>query len=189
MRRVALFGGSFNPPHVGHVLVATWLLSTERVDEVWLLPAGTHAFAKPLAPFADRVAMARAAIAILGPRARVDEVEGDRDGPSYTIDTVEILRARHPDTRFVLVVGTDILAERPKWKEFDRLLTLVELLPVRRAGIAGSEVVDPDHPTPLFPEISSTDVRARLAAGKPVDGLVPKAVLDVIRARDLYRGA
>jgi len=187
VRRVALFGGSFNPPHVGHVMVATWLLSADRAEEVWLLPTGTHAFGKSLAPFADRAEMARAAVAFLGARARVDEVENEREGPSYMIDTVEILRARHADTRFTLVVGTDILGERSKWKDFDRLLTLVDLLPVRRAGIAGSDVVDEDAPTPLFPEVSSTDVRARLSAGKSVDGLVPKAVLDVVRARRLYR--
>lgn len=187
MRRVALFGGSFNPPHVGHVMVATWLLSTGKADEVWLVPAGTHAFGKSLAPFADRVAMARAAVAPLGDRVRVEEVEGERDGTSYTIDTVEILRARHPDVRFSLVVGTDILVERPKWKEFDRLLTLVDLLIVRRAGVAGSEKDDPKNPSPLFPEVSSTDIRARLAEGKSVEGLVPRAVLDEIGARRLYR--
>lgn len=188
MRRVALFGGSFNPPHVGHVMVATWLLSADRADEVWLLPTGTHAFGKSLAPFADRADMARAAVALLGKSARVDEIEGEREGPSYMIDTVELLLSRHPDLAFTLVVGTDILAERTKWKAFDRLVTLVELLPVRRAGIAGSEIVDPKAPAPLFPEVSSSDVRARLAEGKPVDGLVPKAVLDIVKARQLYRG-
>lgn len=185
--RVALFGGSFNPPHVGHVMVVTWLLSAGKVDEVWLLPTGTHPFGKALAPFADRVAMARAAITLFGDRVRVDEVEGERDGASYTIDTVEILRARRPGVRFSLVVGTDILSERPKWKDFDRLLTLVDLIPVRRAGVAGSEVWDPANPSPLFPDVSSTDIRARVSRGESVEGLVPRAVLDLIEARGLYR--
>ena len=187
MRRVALFGGSFNPPHVGHVMVVSWLLASGRADEVWLIPVGTHAFGKSLAPFADRVAMAKAAIAIFGARARVEEIEGERDGTSYTIDTVEALRARHPDARFSLVVGTDILVERPKWKEFDRLLTLVELVVVRRAGIAGAEKDDPTNPTPLFPDVSSTEVRARLARGERVDGLLPQGVVEIVGARRLYR--
>jgi nicotinate-nucleotide adenylyltransferase len=91
--------------------------------------------------------------------------------------------------RFSLVVGTDILVERPKWKEFDRLLTLVDLITVRRAGVAGSEVEDLENSSPVFPEVSSTDIRTRLAEGKSVDGLVPRAVLDVIDARRLYRTA
>lgn len=189
MRRVALFGGSFNPPHVGHVMVVAWMLATDRADEVWLLPAGAHPFGKPLASFADRVAMARAAIELFGARARVDEVEGEREGPTYTIQTVEILRARHPDTRFSLVVGTDVYAERDRWKSFDRLVALVDLVTVRRAGAPGARppTDDADDPSPLFPDVSSTEVRARIAAGGRVDAIVPKAVLDRIEARGLYR--
>lgn len=185
--RVALFGGSFNPPHVGHVMVVSWLLSAGKADRVWLLPTGTHAFGKVLAPFADRVAMAGAAITLFGDRARVEPIEGEREGTTYTIDTVELLRARHPDVRFSLVVGTDVMHDRPKWKEFDRLVTLVDLLPVRRAGVAGSEVDDPANPSPLFPEVSSTDVRTRIAQRKPVAGLVPAAVLAIVDERGLYR--
>lgn len=188
VRRVALFGGSFNPPHVGHLLVVSWLLATDRADEVWLVPVGSHAFGKKgMAGFTDRVAMTKAAAAELGPRVRVEEIEGDREGITYTIDTVEALRARHPDTRFSLVVGTDILHEKHRWKEFDRLVTLADLLVVRRDGIPGAESVDASDPTPLFPEVSSTDVRARLGRGERVDGLVPAAVLEVVRARRLYR--
>ena len=189
MRRVALFGGSFNPPHAGHVLVVAWLLSSKAADEVWMLPTGVHPFGKGLAPFDERAAMVRAAVAPFGPAVRVEEIEKELPSPSFTIDTVVALRSRHPDTLFRLVVGTDILLESPKWKEFDRLKTLVELLPVRRAGVPGSEPdPDPAHPTPLFPEISSSDVRARIARGDSVEGLVPAAVLDRIRAAALYRG-
>ena len=185
--RVALFGGSFNPPHVGHVMVVAWILATERAEQVWLLPTGQHPFGKPLAPFADRVAMARAAATLFGDRVRVEEVEGEREGPTYTVDTAEILRARHPDARFSLVAGTDVLAERDRWKEFDRLLTMVDVLPVRRAGVPGADAEDAVDPTPLFPEVSSSEIRARLATGRPVAGLVPRAVLDLIEARGLYR--
>ena len=184
--RVALFGGSFNPPHVGHVMVVSWLLSAGKADQVWLVPTGTHPFGKDLAPFADRVAMAAAAITIFGDRARVEPIEGEREGTTYTIDTVELLRAKHPDVRFSLVVGTDVMHDRPKWKEFDRLVTLVELLPVRRAGVAGSEVEDPANPSPLFPEVSSTDIRSRISEGKPIAGLVPDRVAERIRERNLY---
>lgn len=186
--RVALFGGSFNPPHEGHVLVVAWLLSTGQADEVWMVPTGVHPFGKVLAPFADRVAMVEAALAPFRTGVRVEEIEATLPAPTFTIDTVEALRARHPGTAFRLVVGTDVLLESAKWKEFDRLKKLVELLPVRRAGVRGSEPdPDPAHPTPLFPAISSSEVRERIARGDAVDGLVPAAVLDRIRASALYR--
>src|SRR5688500_14818958 len=118
--RVALFGGSFNPPHVGHLMVVTWILATERADEVWILPTAHHPFGKSLAPFEDRVDLCRAAF----PEARVEEIEASLPAPSYTIQTVEALKKQHPSTRFSLVVGTDVANERTKWKEFDRLVTL-----------------------------------------------------------------
>ena len=184
MRRIALFGGSFNPPHVGHVLVVAWVLATDQADEVWLIPTAHHPFGKDLAPFADRAAMAQAAVAPLGSRVKVDLVEGEREGPSYTIDTVELLRKRHPDCRFSLVVGTDILHDGPKWKEWDRLRTLVDLLVVRRGGVPGSEV---DDGTPLFPVLSASAVRARIAKGEPIDRLVPSGVRAILQSRRLYR--
>src|SRR5438105_12699052 len=158
-------------------MVATWILATGRADELWLIPTAHHPFGKELAPFSDRVEMTRAMAQLLGAKAKVLDLEGAREGASYTIDTIEELRRKNPGTRFALVVGTDVIAESPKWKEWDRLKTLVELLPVRRAGVKGS-VPDPDpsNPTPLFPEVSSSEVRARIHRGEPVDGLVPAAV-------------
>jgi len=169
-------------------MVAAWILESGRADEVWLVPAAHHAFGKALAPFDARVEMLRAAFAPLGARVRVSEIENEREGVSYTIDTVETLRARHPEHTWLLVVGTDILGERTKWKEWDRLQTLVTLLPVRRAGVNGSEPdPDPAHPTPLFPDISSTQIRERIARGEDVSGLVPAGALSVVAARKLYR--
>ncbi len=181
MKRVALFGGSFNPPHVGHLLVVTWILATRRADEVWVMPTAHHPFGKPLASFQDRVDLCRAAF----PQARVEEIEATLPPPSYTIHTVEALRAKHPDVAFSLVVGTDVLGDQKKWKDFDRLTTLVTLLPVRRAGVAGSEKEDG---TPIFPEVSSSGIRAKLARGEDVSGLVPAAALALIRERRLYLG-
>jgi nicotinate-nucleotide adenylyltransferase len=188
MSRIALFGGSFNPPHEGHLMVVAWLLSTARADEVWAIPTANHPFGKSLAPFDARVRMTKAAFSHYGDRVRVLDLEGMREGPSFTIDTVEALRAQHPEHRYSLIVGTDVLAESPKWKSFDRLKTLVDLITVRRAGVAGSEPdPDPAHPTPLFPDVSSTAIRERLSHGESVDGLVPAAVRDTIDTLGLYR--
>lgn len=164
-------------------MVAEWVLSTARADEVWMMPTAHHAFSKSLAPFEARVAMLKASIASLK-GASVCEIENEREGVSYTIDTVDLLRARFPDARFLLVVGTDILADAPKWKQWDRLKTLVELVPVRRDGVQGSEV---DDGTPLFPNLSSSSIRERISRGQDVDALVPAGALALIRTRGLYR--
>jgi nicotinate-nucleotide adenylyltransferase len=168
-------------------MVVTWLLATGKADAVWLLPTGVHAFGKSLAPFADRVKMVRAALGSLGlgRRVRVETIEGRSRAPSYTIDTVRALRKKHPRTRFSLVVGTDILPDLPKWREYGALRKLVAFIAVRRSGIDGCEREDPANPSPLFPEVSSTDVRRRIAAGEDVTHLVPASVVKI--ARRLYR--
>src|SRR5512146_215517 len=99
--RVALFGGSFNPPHVGHQLLALYVLETEPVDELWLVPCWRHPFEKELAPFEHRLRMTEAAAAALGPRARVSDVEARLGGDkSRTLLTVRALQASHPDVEF-----------------------------------------------------------------------------------------
>ena len=169
-------------------MVVVWLLATKRADEVWIVPAGNHPFGKELAPFAARLEMARALAKLAGRGAKALDVEGRRDGKSYTVDTLEALTRAHPKAKLSLVVGTDILGDVPKWKSFDRVKELAPLTVVRRGGVADAERdPDPDHPTPLFPDDSSTLVRERLARGEDVSGLVPAAVLAIIRRRGLYR--
>src|ERR1041384_419210 len=94
--RIALFGGSFNPPHVGHQLAALYVLETAAVDELWFVPAFRHPFDKPLADFEDRMTMCQRAAAALGPRVRVSDIERALGGPSRTLRTVQTLVQRHP---------------------------------------------------------------------------------------------
>lgn len=176
---VSLFGGSFNPPHVVHGMVCLYLLHT-GADEVWLIPTWRHAFAKELAPFEDRMAMARQLVAPLGARARVLDIEAHRDGPSYTVDTVRQLRAAHPDLDFEWVVGSDILDEIHRWKEADLLRTLVRFRVVFRGGHR------PGMEGPVFPEVSSTEIREALRRGEGHRGLLPWAVWEHIHTRGLY---
>src|SRR5580700_9701846 len=116
--KVAVFGGSFNPPHVGHVLACALVLSTEDVDRVLVVPAYKHAFAKALAPFDDRVTMCELALGWM-PRVEVSRVEQELGGDSLTIRTLEHLAHAHPDWRLRLVIGADILAETSRWARFD----------------------------------------------------------------------
>lgn len=179
--RVAVFGGSFHPPHVGHAMVASWLLWTEQVEAVWLLPVGDHPFGKALAPFAHRVRWCAALAGVLGPGVRVEAIEGERAGPTYTIDTLDALAARHPEHRFQLVVGADVLPATSSWRSWDRIVAAYAPIVVGRAGYP------PAPGAPVFPDVSSTQIRARLEAGEPVNGLVPAAVIRALRETGPWR--
>jgi nicotinate-nucleotide adenylyltransferase len=181
--RVALYGGSFNPPHLGHALVTTWLACQSDLDQVWVSPTRGHAFGKELAPFAVRVAMLEQALGHLAPRMRIETVEVDLPTPSYTIDTVDALYRRDPGLRIVLVIGTDVWAERARWHRFDDLLKKVEVLVLGRGTGPDPEGVTPPIRTP---DLSSTEVRRRLAAGDEVRHLVAAGVLALIRQHGLY---
>lgn len=171
--RVAVYGGSFNPPHVGHAMVAGWLRWTGVVDEVWLLPAFHHAFDKALAPFDRRVRWCEALATAVGPWVRVEPIEADLPTPSYTIDTLDALARRHPGASLRLVVGSDVLPALPQWKRWDRIEASYAPIIVERAGhpmVAGAL-------RPVFPAVSSTDVREALRAGVAVDALLPAAIV------------
>lgn len=180
--RIALLGGSFNPPHVGHLMNAYYVLATREVDRVWLMPVFQHPFAKVLAPFDDRVRMCERAAARFAGGLEVTRIEELAPAGSKTVDVLELLMARYPEHRFSLVIGSDILPERSKWKDFDRIERMVEVIVVPRAGYPS-----PLAQGPALPEVSSTEVRERLARGEDVSAHVPREVLSYIRDRGLYR--
>ncbi|HTN51843.1 MAG TPA: nicotinate (nicotinamide) nucleotide adenylyltransferase [Anaeromyxobacter sp.] len=180
---VALLGGSFNPPHVAHAMAAWWTLATQGVREVWLLPAYRHPFGKELAPFEDRVRMCELAVAaIRGAHVCTAEAELAADPlVGKTARTLEHLAGKHPDLRFALVIGADILGEVDKWWRWERVRELARIIVVGREGhppVAGA---------PSLPAISSTEIRARLARGEDVAGLVPEKVRAYLAERKLYR--
>jgi nicotinate-nucleotide adenylyltransferase len=179
--RVAVFGGSFNPPHVAHVLACALVLSVEDVDRLLVVPAYRHPFAKPLAPFEDRATMCELAMAWM-PRVEVSRVEEELGGESRTLRTLESLSGAHPDWSLRLVIGADILAEAPRWFGFDAIEKLAPPIVLGRPGFPASGAAA------LLPEVSSTQVRSAIARGAwdEVEKLVPRAVLAHARARGLY---
>ena len=188
---VALFGGSFNPPHVAHQLVALTVLETENVDAIWFVPAFQHPFDKPLESFADRFRMCELAVAALGPRARVSDIEARLGGPSRTLRTVRTLMEEHPDLSFSLVIGSDLVSETDSWYGADELRRMLPFIVVKRSVVrpgvarqAGGPGTDPLCLT--MPALSSTEIRAALRDGRSVAGVVPKSVLDYITPRGLY---
>jgi len=176
---VALFGGSFNPPHLGHQLAALYALETSDVDQLWFVPCFRHPFEKQLESFDDRLHMCRAAAEPLGPRAKVKDIERELGGTSRTLTTVRALKAQYPEVRFSLVIGSDLLDEIDSWYGAQTLRQLISFLVVGRQGTATESAF-------AIPNISSTDVRERLLSGDGVEAIVPRGVLAFIRDRGLY---
>lgn len=184
MTRRGLFGGTFDPIHVGHLAVASSAAYALHLDEVWFVVAhrpwqkvGT----RTISDSRLRLAMVEAATS---DRADLiaSSVEIDRGGSSYTIDTVEHVQATHPDDELVLVVGSDVVPDLNTWHRHDELRTMVTLGIVDRPGAIGAEPPPGWRveriAAPLV-DLSSSLLRARMAAGEPVDYLVPRDALDI----------
>jgi nicotinate-nucleotide adenylyltransferase len=189
LRRIGIFGGSFNPPHVAHALVGLYVLETAPIDELWFVPTYRHPFAKDMVSYDDRVAMCELVAAPLGPRARVSRAEEDaartHQRESRTWFLLEHLAQTHPDAQFHLVIGADILHETAQWHRWDEIVTRAPPIVVGRGGV---EPPPGAHVSELaMPQVSSTEVRRRLAAGEDAAGLVSGAVLGYIARRGLYR--
>jgi nicotinate-nucleotide adenylyltransferase len=185
--RVALFGGSFNPPHVGHVLAAAYVLSTQPIDHVVVVPVFEHALGKQLAPFAQRAEMAELAFGWLK-SVEVSPIEAELGAPSRTLRTIEALERLHPDWQLRLVVGSDILAELSQWHAYDEIARRAPPLVITRAGAPVATALPA-----MLPEVSSTLIRRLLAARRPdtldpvLEASLPRAVREYIDAHDLYR--
>jgi nicotinate-nucleotide adenylyltransferase len=200
--RIGVFGGTFDPVHLGHLVVAEQSREQARLDEVWLVPAARPPLKleRPVTPFAQRVEML--ALAIAGqPAFRIDLLEKDRPGPSYTADTLEELHQRQPAADFFFVVGSDVLPTLPQWYEPVRIVQRATLLIVARphwpvmpaeqlrANLRLPAEVPLRQQTIEVPliDLSSTDLRRRIAEGRSIRYLVPRAVECYIHEKRLYR--
>jgi nicotinate-nucleotide adenylyltransferase len=179
---VGVFGGSFNPPHVGHVLACALVLSTEEVDRVVVVPTYRHPFAKDLAPYEDRLRMCELAMGLLL-GVEVSRVEEDLGGESKTLRTLEHLAAAHSDWRLRLVIGSDLLPEAPRWFRFEAIEKLAPPLVLSRAGAEA-----PGTMPGRLPDVSSTQVRDAISRGawSELQHLVPRKVLAYVRTKRLY---
>lgn len=189
--RVGVFGGSFDPPHLGHAIVAQYARERLALDRVRFVPARRppHKRDRLLAPGEVRAEMVCAMIAG-DPAFEVDELELEREGPSYTIDTVRALAERDPDDGLVLLVGADQFAEFHTWREPADIARLAEIAVLARAGGAFEEpAVEVPHARVQVPriDISSSEIRARVAAGRTVRYLVVEPVLEIMEREGLYR--
>lgn len=180
---IAVFGGSFNPPHVAHALACVLARKTGGVDRVLVVPTYRHAFAKTLAPYGDRITMCELAMGDL-PGVSISRAEEDLGGESRTLRLLEHLAALHPGVPLRLLVGADILLETTKWHRWDDVIALAPPLVLGRVG-----VTHPEAPSPVLPEISSTRIRELLGTAadeKALGELVPRDVLAYARKHALY---
>jgi len=184
-----LFGGSFDPIHCGHLMVVRSAAEQLALDVVHFVPAAVQPFkaGRDLAPAVHRLAMLRLALAG-EPEFQVDDREVRRSGISYTIDTLEELRTEFPEDRLSLLVGTDAAREFSAWREALRIPRLAQVTILTRPG---SEITPGSLPFAVVEvpavDISASEVRRRVRAGEPIDGLVPEGVATYIATHGLYR--
>ena len=197
MRRIGLFGGTFDPPHLGHLVLAEWARTRLRLDRVVFVPAGTppHKRGRRLTDAALRLVLTQ--LAVRGnPAFTVSGFEARRAGPSFTVDTLRHFHARQPGARFYLLMGADSLADFPDWHEPAEIARLAKLVVAARTGAAEAfghallpasargRVVLLDNP---LVAISSSALRARARAGRSLRYLVPDAVAAYVARHRLYR--
>ncbi len=191
-RRIAFFGGTFDPFHCGHLEMARAAVSALRLHQLNFVPALQSPLKSqaPLAPAADRLAMLRLGIGREGPFG-IWEAELSRPAPSYTLHSVQHIERVYPNCHLFWIIGADQLADLPRWHGIAELVRRIGFIVLRRPG---HELAWPGLPglivylvdNPLNP-ISATEVRERVRAGLPLDGWVPPAVAAYIAAHGLYR--
>lgn len=193
--RLGVLGGTFDPPHVGHLLAASDALESLALDRVLFVPAAAQPF-KTGHTVASAEQRYRMLELMLGgdPRFAADPIEIERGGLSYTVDTLEALRQREPEAHLVLLVGADLAGQLASWHEAGRMATLAEIVVLVRVG--GPDWEEPGSAEPGVPlhrivtrrvDLSSTEIRSRVRAGKSIHGFVTESVAAFIAAAGLYR--
>jgi nicotinate-nucleotide adenylyltransferase len=189
--RIGVLGGTFDPPHVGHLIVASDVCAALALDRLLFIPAAAppHKRGRVRASPALRLEMVRAATAD-DPRFEVDDLELRREGESYSADTLRQLREREPDAEIFFVIGVDQLREFGSWREPDVVARLATLVVVSRAGEEGGiggEVAFPVRPVQVTRiDLSATEIRRRVRDGEPIRYLVPDSVREIIEREGLY---
>ncbi|TFJ94052.1 nicotinate-nucleotide adenylyltransferase [Lentibacillus salicampi] len=186
MRHIGILGGTFDPPHIGHLIIAEGVRGALDLDEVWFMPSyePPHKH-KAFVDSSDRVEMVERAIAG-NSYFSIHTIEVNRLGKSYTFDTMKLLHDENPDAHFYFIIGADMVEYLPHWKDIDELVKLVTFVGVNRKGYE----LQTDYPVmevevPLI-ELSSTEIRQRTSDHQPVKYMVPSGVETYIKENHLY---
>lgn len=187
MRKIGILGGTFDPPHHGHLLIANEALHGLNIDEIWFLPnqEPPHKKKSGLIQNEDRVKMLE--LAIQGePNFRIETIELDRPSPSYTYDTMKQLTELHPDVHFYFIIGADMVEYLPKWYKIDELLEMVSFIGVNRPAYSAVSTYPLIHlDVPQF-EVSSSLIRERIKEGKTLRYLLPDSIIEYLKEKNLY---
>ncbi|WP_053219101.1 nicotinate-nucleotide adenylyltransferase [Virgibacillus senegalensis] len=186
MKKIGLLGGTFDPPHLGHLLIAEEVYQALQLDQVWFVPSNLpphkqHSGTKAV----DRLEMVEAAIED-NPHFRVEPIELEREGKSYTVDTVQLLQEREPDTFFYFIIGADMVEYLPKWHRIDELAQMVHFVGVKRTDYQLETPYPVEEVEIPGIDVSSTMIRERLAEKQPAKYLVPDKVMNKIKEHSLY---
>lgn len=189
-RRVGVFGGTFDPPHIGHLITAIDVAEVLELDLVLMVVANEpwqKVGSRPISPAAVRLEMVRAAVAGVD-RVEASDLEIRRGGNSYTVDTLTRLRDESPDVELYLILGSDAAALLHTWERADSIPDLCRIVVVERPGGTTDlpDGLEVDHVDVPLLEVSSTDLRSRAATGRSMRFLVPDAVISIISDRRLY---
>jgi nicotinate-nucleotide adenylyltransferase len=187
MKKVGILGGTFDPPHYGHLLIANEVLSVLQLDEIWFMPnqEPPHKKKSDLVKNEDRLQMVN--LAIEGNSAfKVETIELRREGPSYTVDTMKMLHERSSAQQFYFIIGADMIEYLPKWRDIDVLVNLVQFVGVKRSTYNHQT----DYPVlyvdvPAI-DVSSSMIRSRVHEGKTIRYLLPDSVIQYIEEKQLY---
>ena len=185
-----MFGGTFDPPHIGHLVIAADVRHELGLDRVLMIPAGEpwqKVDGGDVSPPSARLAMIEAAVGDVE-GLEVSRIEVDRSGPTYTVDTLQELASAHPGAELFLILGADAAAGLDTWHEWQRLPELCRLVVVDRPGESGPvpAAFDPLRVSAPRLDISSTEIRRRVAEGRPVRFLVTDGVVSVMDRLGLY---
>lgn len=191
MRKVGLLGGTFNPPHIGHLIIANEVKQVLSLDEVRLMPTAIppHKHNPSDATPAQRLRMVQ--LAVEGADHLVESsFEINHGGVSYTYDTMKALKKAEPETDFYFIIGGDMIDMLPQWFQIEALSELVKFVGVQRPGSTGRQSVIPvEHIKVPTIDLSSTMIRQRVEAGQSIQFLVPDSVISFIRQEGLYGSA
>ena len=189
--KIGLFFGSFNPVHIGHMIIANFMAQNTDLREVWMVvsPHNPHKQKSSLAPDYDRLHLVNLAIDD-NPFLRASNIEFNLPKPSYTVDTLAYLKEKHPDKEFVLIMGGDNLVSLPKWKNYEVLLKEHAIYIYRRPGYEATELGE--HPNVHFFDapllsISASFIRQLIKEEKSIRYLVPDPVFEYLESSHLYR--
>lgn len=187
MKKVGILGGTFDPPHYGHLLIANEVLAALQLDEIWFMPnqEPPHKKKSDAVKNEDRLRMLQLA---LGNNQAfiIQPIELERKGPSYTVETMKMINDQYSDHQFFFIIGADMIEYLPKWHKIDELVKLVKFVGVDRPHYSHQTdypVLYVDVPTM---EISSSMIRERVKSGKTIRYLLPDSVIQYIEEKSLY---